>query len=202
MTKWECKLRTEDMLCGKIPNDLEALKHVILNRAKKEKKPKSSKEAEDEAKEEVEEVAESMVNTFYADDKGLFIKQIDIIGMLKERARQMGITIKKKGYIGGLEGLRIEPQRMYLKRNGKVLKKVEGQVPKPIHKAWGKPTINISDYVNEGVEIDFTVEKDTLSFPDKEFEQLLKSCCRLGGLRKEYGYFKWKKVKKLGKKKD
>lgn len=197
---WECELEFVDLLVGKVPKDPEALKYIILKRAKESGERKSEKEAEEESLSETLELAtptEAAQNTFYKDEKGFYLKPLDIIGMLKERARQLGWTTRKRGIVMALEGLKVEPLRIYITRNGKNINKVDGTVAKPIHKAFGAPAICISDYIAPPCESAFTIEKQDNIMTNDEFEKLLLSCSKLGGLRKEYGTFKWKKVKRI-----
>jgi len=198
--KWLCRLTFVEPFVGKVPKDPDKLVWVMRRRVKEGLTP-PLKEGDVEA--ESEEVYESQENTFYSDESGLYVKPIDIIGMLKERARQLGFT-QRRGYVSALEGLRIDPIHIYLMRGGKRIKEVDGTVGKPIHKQFGVPTISLCDYVNPPCELEFTIEKGfdfirigrERMLTDDEFEELLRGCFKLGGLRKEYGRFVWVKVTK------
>ena len=200
MVKYVCKIEFVDKFVGKIPANQEALKYVVLKRVKEGLLPPDT-DVEAETMREVVEVLQrqSMVNTFYADEKGLYIKGFDIIGMIKERMRQLGITRRKRGYVMAVEGLRIEPWRIYLKRpDGSIIKKPDGQVAKPIitDRPYMRGVVTVADYVDPPVILEFTIIKEDTVIPEKEFEQILRSCHRLGGLRKEFGEFKWLKLEK------
>jgi len=199
MVTWKCKLKLVDKFAGKVPSDPEALKYVIMKRAKEAGKRLRLEEAEMLAREEAEEVGFSEIarNTFYKDEQGLYIKPMDIRGMLKERLRQLGISVRKRGWIMAIEGLRIEPLRIYVKRKGKIVRKPDGTVAKPIHKPFGAPAVSFCDYVDPPCMLEFTIEKLDRTIPTEDFEKLLKSCFKLGGLRKEYGTFEWVKVKRI-----
>jgi len=206
VVKYVCKIEFVDLFVGKVPSNPEALVHVVRKRVKEGVLPAETN-VEAEALREAYEVLQraEMVNTFYSDEKGLYIKGFDIIGMIKERMRQLGITRKKRGYVSAVEGLRIEPWKIHLKRpDGSYVKKPDGQIAKPIitDRPWLRGVITIADYVKPPVILEFTIIKEDQVIPEKEFENILKSCHRLGGLRKEYGEFKWVKIKNNPKQQD
>jgi len=199
MPAWKCELEFIEPFVGKIPADPKSLKYMIEKRAKEAGKKLKAEEVEALTAVEMAEggeVTEVMKNTFYKDEKGIYVKPFDIVGMLKERVRKLGLSLKKRGYIGALESLKVEPHRIYLMRKGKPVKRPDGEVVKPVRTLRGG-VVTISDCVNPPASLSFTVQKEDWIIKDDEFEHLLKSCDRLGGLRKEYGLFRWISIKRV-----
>ena len=75
MVKYVCKIEFVDLFVGKVPSNPEALVHVVRKRVKEGVLPAETN-VEAEALREAYEVLQraEMVNTFYSDEKGLYIK--------------------------------------------------------------------------------------------------------------------------------
>jgi len=204
----ECELEFEDLFCGKVPKDRKSLVHVVLKRAEEGYLPNhavANKEqvVEQEMQELPAETPQGVL-TFYEDEKGLYVKYFDIIGMLKERVRQLGLSRQMPGIISALEGLNIydakeKTWKLYLRRpNGSYIKHDECEmVAQPIT-TWRGTLVSVAECVKPPVRLHFIIEKKDTVIPPELFIEILKDCNRLGGLRKQFGRFKWVKMVATG----
>jgi len=197
----------EDLFCGKIPKNREALVYVVLKRIKEGiivPQTSTREEAERIANQEYQELPEETpqtIITFYEDkDKGLYIKYFDIIGMLKEKVRQLGLSRKIPGIISALEGLDVydaidKTWKIYLRRpDNKYIKHSECKlVAQPITTYRGT-LISAAECIEPPVKLSFTIVKRDTLIPEDLFLEILRECNRLGGLRKQFGRFKWTKI--------
>lgn len=199
--KWKCKIEFEEPVVGNLPADPKQLIHAIRKRLEEQKIKYTEEELKKKTERELEELyptEEPQILTFYSDESGLYIKDMNIVGMIKERIRQLGLS-RERGIISAVEGLRIT-HKIYLKRNGEYIKKPEDQIAKPIT-TWRGGVVTIADIVKPPVEMEFEIELSKLckSLKPEMLEEILKECSRLLGLRKEYGLFKWVKFERVDK---
>jgi len=185
---------------GNTVRDFQQLIYQIRRRAEERRLRLEREEIRTLAEQELQELyptEEPVQLTFHADDVGFYAKDLHIIGMLKEKVRQYGLT-RERGIVSALEALKITPYRIHLRRpDGKYIKEPDGQVAKPIT-TWRGSVVSVADMVHPPVETEeFEVYLSPLCrvLSAEVLNTLLKECNRLLGLRKEYGLFEWKQLK-------
>ncbi len=159
-----CEVRKR--LIANFPENPELLKYVVMKEQKKEKL--TDQEAE-KLKQELEvSLAETleiqdtkmigMRNVFLKDEKGLYLTPRNVKGWLKEILKTLGV----RGYREAVNhGVFVHPDRIYLRRNGEVLKKADGEVVIPIQvigPRGPRSSVKVSEVVNKPCHFEFTLK--------------------------------------------
>lgn len=162
--RYNVGIKIRDKIIGGIPKHPEVIKGWIDAKMSKTLTKEERKElAQKTAKEmDVGEEVKKSWNGFKSDEKGLYIENRYINALLKEAAyilelsRGTGSTIFKQIL---QHGLYVEPSKIYLKRNGRVLREPDGYEEKPLHvmgPLGPRDALKRYDYC-EQVECEFTV---------------------------------------------
>jgi len=129
--KFEVNIKVRDKLIANLPTSFGALKYVAKRQLIEEEETVTEEAIEERAEQLESELPESeseeVLLAFRRDNYGLFITESNIKGLLKECAR----TLKIRGARDAINhGVFITPEKIYLKREGKVLKQADGIIRK------------------------------------------------------------------------
>ena len=186
---FEVRCSVRNRLVANFPEDPEALKYVVKRIAKEEKLTKDQEEAlraelveaHAETMEAIGEEAESQRNIFLRDDNGIYITPRQVKGWLKEIFRMAGV----RGYREMINhGVFVEPNRIYLMRNGEPIKKADGEHISPIQVITPRgmrSSVKVCEVINAPCEFSFKLkvfDKVAKKLFDEEGLELIKT---LGG---------------------
>jgi len=131
--KFGVDIEVRDKLIANLPTSFGALKYVAKRQLIEEEEKVTEEAIEERAEQleselpEPESESEEVLLAFQRDDYGLFIEERNIKGLLKECAK----TLKIRGARDAINhGVFIKPERIYLKRDDKVLKQADGIIRK------------------------------------------------------------------------
>lgn len=159
--KYDVKIVFSEPLIASSPANKEVYKEFIQSRARKEAEATSDEAATLPAVEQ-EQLGWSV---FHSDDSGLFLFDYKIKGFLKDSCEAV---TGNKGE-SGLSAYKTKidkwvfvwPRRIYLYRDGAVLKKPEGVYERPLRAMTmqgPRVTVKRSDQINVGCEAAFQIE--------------------------------------------
>ena len=162
--KYHFKCSVINRILGNFPDNPEALKYIVLKKAKKDKlTEEEAKRLEEELNEQLQEALEvngsltSVKNIFLRDEKGIYMTPRMIKGWLKEIFR----TIGSRGYREAINhGVFVEPDRIYFTRNGKPITRPDGEIVNPIQimtPQGRRSSVKISEYLKAPVEFEFYI---------------------------------------------
>lgn len=179
---WKIQYKFREKVYGGIPNRLETAMLMIEARVKQGKiPPEMAEQIKKECRERFEEMYKAMSvevegevkqnpmeeavkmqwTTFWQDDQGVYLESRTLKSALRECLSILNVFTTKHGTKSGHNfGFYVEPSRLYLKRDGVVVKKPDGYDDRPviIQDAGGKRTaIKRVDFV-EGACIDATIK--------------------------------------------
>jgi len=131
--KYDVVIRVRDRLVANLPTSFGALKHVAKRQLLEEGKEKLTEEDVELRAEELEAElpveAEEVLLAFRRDEKGLYLVEGNIKGLLKD----VGRIMRLRGYRDAINhGVFVKPERIYLLRR----EEPEGEA-KPIKEADG-----------------------------------------------------------------
>lgn len=169
--KVKCKLREDSRLIANFPESIEAIDYIV-KRAQKENaltpdetESLKSEMTEDlvstaENSEEVEEEEKPKITkmVFIRDEKGIYIRPRHVKGLIKEALRMLNV----RGYREAVNhGVLIEPNKIYLKRNGEPLKQADELMYRPIRVVGirgPRSSIKVAEVLRPPVEFEFRVK--------------------------------------------
>jgi len=163
--RYRVMVRVRRRLIANFPDNVDALKYVVLKEQKKEKLTDVEAERlKGELEENLSETLESgeiesvgkMV--FLRDEKGIYLTPRNIKGWLKETLK----TLQVRGYREAVNhGVFVTPERIYLKRNGEIIKEPDGEVVRPIQVVGmrgPRSGVKVADVINAPCEFEFELK--------------------------------------------
>jgi len=157
--RFKVRLRTTRRLLANLPSDPKAIIHAV----RKSRASVGLDTDEEAVKSEAEELLQSMPPeatqlVFLRDGKGIYLRERNVKGLLKEVAKVLG----KRTYFEYIRhGMYVEEDRIYLKRDGKHVEKPDGTEARGISVVTmrgPRSALKEAEYLEPPVEIEFTLE--------------------------------------------
>lgn len=143
------KIKLITPMLGTIPKDPEIYKTYIES-----KKPQSNEEDESQ---DIEKVEQKGWTGFRADENGLYLYDYMVKGFLKHAGNVLKEVVKVKALRSKLDDfVFVEPRKIYLGKD-----EADGVFERPISvmtMQGPRTSIMRSDFVNEGLELEFTIK--------------------------------------------
>jgi len=136
--------RFREYVYGGVPADPQILEGHLARKGLVMTQMETAKEMHEKTMEleTVEGQLQSTTNVFYADDIGVYLCDYQLIGAVKEATARTGYLPAWRSKIQN--GLRVEPAKIYLKRDGQVIKSFDGYEQSVIHtEIRGSPITSI-----------------------------------------------------------
>lgn len=164
MEKFRVRCKVRKRIVANFPENVEALKYIVLRDKKKDKltdeqAEKLRRELAADLAETIETGAEeeevSVKSIFLRDDKGIYIKPRNIKGWLKEVYKVMGIRGARDAIN---HGVYVHPDRIYLTRNGEIIKEPDGELVNPIQvmsPRGPRSSVKVAEYIEAPCEFEF-----------------------------------------------
>lgn len=163
MNQQEYSIRTTEELLGSSPCDPSVYATYIASRKLDENKQPDKAGTADELSTLPEREVTGW-SVFHEDERGLFLFDYHVRGFLKEAARNITGSKGEKGISALVSKIDrfvfVSPRRLYLRRNGKVIKQPEGIRERPLKAMTMQgPRVSLkrSDTILPGAELTFTV---------------------------------------------
>lgn len=138
-------------LFANLPGNPEALRYAVKASRKDVGLPASKEDVEAEADELAEAIPVTGPLAFLRDEEGLYLRERNIRGLLKETAT----VLKKRIHEQLRHGMWVEPDHIHIKRGGEPVKASDGIITEGM-KVWPtRGAVKESEYV-DNVEIEFT----------------------------------------------
>lgn len=126
--KYSVKLTIRDRVLANVPTDFGAFKYIAKAQLEKEGKTPTPEEIDERVKEiskdmqvDEETVVEKVVQSFF-DDEGLYVRERNIKGLLKECGRMLNI----RGYREAINhGVFVKPEKIYYTSGGEKIIRAE-----------------------------------------------------------------------------
>lgn len=163
--RYKVKASIRERIVANFPDNVEALKYVVLREQRKEgltdnEASKLRSELEENLHETIEngeiETVGKMV--FLRDEKGIYLTPRNIKGWLKETLK----TLQVRGYREAVNhGVFITPNKIYLMRNGEVIKEPDGEIVRPIQVLGirgPRSGVKVADVINAPCEFEFELK--------------------------------------------
>lgn len=157
--KYLVKLKVRDRVLANLPTDFKALKYIAKAQLEKEGRSGTTRDIAERVQELEEELPwgeEEVVQSFLRDREGMFIRERNIKGLLKECARVCRI----RGYREAINhGVFVKPEKIYFRRNGKSITKVDGRKETGIRVSGPRgprSALKIAEYINQP-ELEFQI---------------------------------------------
>lgn len=126
--KYSVKLTIRDRVLANVPTDFGAFRYIAKAQLEREGKTATPEEIEERVKEiskdmdvDEETLVEKVVQSFF-DDEGLYIRERNIKGLLKECGRMLNI----RGYREAINhGVFVKPEKIYYTADGDKIKQAD-----------------------------------------------------------------------------
>lgn len=160
--RYRVKASIRERIVANFPDNIEALKYVVLRERKKEGlTDKDASKLRDELEENLNETLENGETetvgkmVFLRDEKGIYLTPRNIKGWLKETLK----TLQVRGYREAVNhGVFVSPSKIYLMRKGEVIKEPDGEIVRPIQVIGIKGPrsgVKVADVINTPCEFEF-----------------------------------------------
>jgi len=200
--RYHVTIKFRDKILGGIPVAKELLEPWLRGRGvpEGEVEPLAEKVAEEVGAVEAAEKIEKAWTTFKKDNKGMYIEERQIKGLLREAAFVLRLTAKRGLRDTIAHGVFTEPDKIYLSRDfGEILLVPDGAIETPIHvmTAQGpRSSLKRQDYA-EHAEIEFVLKvggppRGEQTITEKNLEELWEHAQDIGlGASRSQGYGKF-----------
>ena len=163
--RYKVKASIRERVVANFPDNVEALKYIVL---KEQKKEKLTDEQAEKLKQDLEvnliETAESgeiesvgkMI--FLRDENGIYMTPRNIKGWLKETLK----TLQVRGYREAVNhGVFVHPNKIYLMRGGEPIMEPDDEIVRPIQvvgKKGPRSGVKVAEVINAPCEFEFEVK--------------------------------------------
>ena len=163
--RYKVRASIRDRIVANFPDNVEALKYIVL---KEQKKEKLTDEQAENLREELETNLTETVESgeiesvgkmvFLRDEKGIYMTPRNIKGWLKETLK----TLQIRGYREAVNhGVFVQPKKIYLKRNGEIIKEPDNEITRPIQVVGIKGPrsgVKVAEVINAPCEFEFEIK--------------------------------------------
>jgi len=163
--RYKVKASIRERIVANFPDNVEALKYVVIREQKKEKltdeqAEKLRNELESNLVETVESGELESVGkmVFLRDEKGIYMTPRNIKGWIKESLK----TLQVRGYREAVNhGVFIQPNKIYLTRDGEPIKEPDDEIVRPIQVVGirgPRSGVKVAEVINAPCEFEFELK--------------------------------------------